>query len=323
MLTDWKQLSGFLNIDEHSIHESDVSALMVWCRNNVSEEIHFEGGADAVYSQLKTFLSPYFDKISASPDSDILKWLPGLNNMNCVQYTAMRGYDKYLQRILYANPEVRAGINLPSASGMTALHLAVLGGHEKTAALLLDCGADPGLKSCLGHTAMHSAVICLPNTSEEDKVKKARIFEWLRQKDPSLVGVCDVSGNTVVHFMAIHGFDALLERMAHSDESALLAKPDFFGKTPLNKAILNQHVRSVQILAQDPARLLIPDNDGRLPLHYAANQNSSIMFKACVPPGRDLTHKDHYGLDVRAIAQKNGNIEIIACLDDEPPGCSR
>ena len=50
------------------------------------------------------------------------------------------------------------GINLRDKSGMTTLHLAIVGGYMGIVRFLLQNGANPDLKNSVGHPPLHLAV---------------------------------------------------------------------------------------------------------------------------------------------------------------------
>ncbi|MGQ3892080.1 ankyrin repeat domain-containing protein [Legionella sp. CNM-4043-24] len=277
MPTEWKNLLTQLNKDADAVSGEDVAALL----------------ADD----------------PCIPRAD----LDGLSPMH---YAALHGYDRCLRYLLRSHPAVQDMVNYPSAAGMTPLHLATLGGDENTVALLLEHGADPRLKNKLGQTTLHTALTFLPGDKVRDKAKKTAIFNLLRSKDTSLIRVTDLSGNTVAHQMVLDDFDELLAELAQSDARDLLLKPNFFGRTPLHVAIINNHAPCVAVLTRIPACLLVSDSNRRLPLHYAAQKGSLMMFRSCLPPGKEALQKDDYGLDARAIAEQNKRDDIVACLDE-------
>jgi ankyrin repeat protein len=81
---------------------------------------------------------------------------------------------------------------------MTPLHSASYNGHSEVFKFLINCKADLGAKTYLGHTAIHLACI-------KGHLEIVKQYAILTRKEDRAKG--DASGKYPIHFAAEKGFD--------------------------------------------------------------------------------------------------------------------
>uniref|UniRef100_A0ABD2W7Q3 Uncharacterized protein n=1 Tax=Trichogramma kaykai TaxID=54128 RepID=A0ABD2W7Q3_9HYME len=120
---------------------------------------------------------------------------------------------------------------LVEKTGESPLHLALTGGHEKIAKLLLRRGADPNLARVDGWTPLH--VICW----HSDDVNVAKMFFDICDDEHQLVQVDarDQWGNTPLHFAVNRNQKELVEFLLRRGANPSLANEE--GSTPLHECL--------------------------------------------------------------------------------------
>lgn len=277
MIKKWGELLTNLEINEQEIKPKDIDTLKKWIKKNVSEEIKFNDLNSHLFGELKSYLSNFFEKITANLQDGLVAKHIILRNMSVLQFAALQGYDKFINN-LFKEEANRQFINDATDAGMTALHFAALNGHLKTVELLLSYGANPSLTSRLGLLPLHACIILMPFSTEAVKTKKIQIFNTLVETAPQTLEIVDKSGNTIAHFIAENNFSKLIS-LLQKRQPELIVKTNNFKRSPLHVAILNRKIETVRELVQIPELLEIADEDGRKPIHYAARYGNLEMLK--------------------------------------------
>jgi ankyrin repeat protein len=132
--------------------------------------------------------------------------------------------------------------------GQTPLIRAALAGDVTVMRLLLEHGADPGIKTYQGSTALMAAAGVnwvigeTYSRSEEEYLAAARLCIELGND----VNAVNEQGFRAIHGAANRGFDKMIQLLA--DHGALLDVKDSQGRTPLNFA------EGVFLALQPPSR---------------------------------------------------------------------
>lgn len=279
MFSDWKTLLVHLNLNEAAITEPDILALENWCQVYVSKEKIFSETSSDRYAAIKNYLSLFFETIANCPLDQLNEVQPDLNDMNAIQFAALQGYDQWIAYQLEKTENIERLINSQTKTGVSALHLAALGGQLQTVNLLLSYKANPQLTTSLGKTPLQLTLTYQSNDQTRDQTKKTAIFNRLLEEDKTLLTSCDMTGNTIAHCMAESNFSTLLESLNEICPTLLLTK-NRLGHSPLHTAILNNHLDSVSVLAKVPDLLTVTDNDGRLPVMYTIKKKDQRFFQA-------------------------------------------
>jgi ankyrin repeat protein len=231
------------------------------------------------------------------------------------------GYVKVVQDILQLIPQHIPASSLEEGDvgGWTALHYAVLEGHEEVVNLLLRAGAQANCETTSGITPLMLA-------SMEGRV------DWVRMLLPHLA-VSDLDhsfayGRTALYFAADGGHeevtDLLLSHGAHASPR------DHIGLTPLMHASCRGHLGVVQILLQHMRGQGLDDltnEQGNSALHLACIEDidgdivkaddgaAEGTVRALLLAGADATITDAEGVTPRTLAEMRGHSELVAVLD--------
>jgi ankyrin repeat protein len=148
-------------------------------------------------------------------------------------------------------------VNSTDHRGMTALHYSVQEGNFEATMLLLDKGANPGLKTKLNESVLHLAALW----------GHERILKHLLKLLPAYVlNERDFMGYTTLHKAVVSGNDGLVRYLA-SLPFADWTKRDRHGKTPLMFAVAFGSVTNFQtVLSKSKVQT---DDFGNTLLHHA------------------------------------------------------
>lgn len=311
MINKWNQLIEHLKINENKITEDEIQKLQNWCFDNISEEINFSGNRDEQYQALKKYSSHYFETIGSHLFDGLTCKHNSLKNMSIIQYAAFQGYDQFLKKELDVIKNTKNIVNDVTESGMSPLHLAALKGHKKTSEVLLNYGADISLRSKLKQTPLYLSLTVLTNSTETVKNKKLLIFNILKQLNPSLINIEDISGTSIAHLAAQNGFTEVINSLIQEDPG-LVKQIDNFHRSTLHTAIINKRLETAMALTKIQELLIITDQDGRTPAHYAAKYGTASLLKSCL---RDNIDKpDLYSTTPLHFAAQAGNTEAVIFL---------
>ena len=170
-------------------------------------------------------------------------------------------------------------INKRDASGMAAIHLAVLEGHVELVETLIGNGADVNITVSSsrsenrfyvhlhGFAPLHLAANIHPMAADLKPLKMASLL---------ITHGADVNrsintGESPMHFAVRRGNDPLV-KMLIANGADVNAK-DFEDYTPLHNAAWNGHLSVVELLVNSGADVHAIAYDGRTPYYCAARRN--------------------------------------------------
>ena len=177
---------------------------------------------------------------------------------------------------LSAALDAGAQINLLDDSGYNALHRAGAGGHTAAIARLLDRKANVALRDAQGGcTALHHACT----------FGSIHAVAALLQPNQKHVDATDDHGETALMACALHGHDAIVERLlkCQADPSAV----DNKGGSALMRASNKGNLRSAELLLAHKAAVDAQDSDGESALHAAAYGGHVEVINALLRHGAD------------------------------------
>lgn len=271
--------------------------------------MHFAGSVNEQYEQYIELARRYLDEfLPVSEQSDRPK--SELDNLTPVQFAALHGFDHYLSGLENPSQEV---INQQNEYGMRPLHLAAIHGHVHTIEALLSQGANPNLTNNVGQLPIATTLI-VPILHEPDLLeKKNKIFELLKARAPGSILHQDDIGDTVIHLMAAHRFNNLLD-LTLAENQELAAVRNNFSNYPIHTAILNANLEGAKILFTIKGTATFQGNVNRVPLHYAARYGSKAMVDLCCEQTPDINIRDGEDKTALILAMEAQNIAALDAL---------
>lgn len=306
------------------ISVSSFHALIVRCKKWGNLPIHYAVTKGLEIARLVVDADPTLvDARNSNPGNTPLASLVSMPDANVATV-------KYL---LDLNPMVAS---IPDDLGYLPLHVALLaGGNQQVVQMLLE--ADP--------SAVYSAQYqgALPMHIAAGKATSLDVLEMLLAKDPTRKTLLTPTRDDclpihemfVGHFVGRHAQSGITEGPAqnvveffvHGDtERTSLIARDMHGNTPLHYGARYQGgsleigLACARVLVEaKPEAAFIPDVDGNLPIHIAANQKHPIakmieMLLAADPSRASLSTKNKDGHIPLALARERDTPESILRL---------
>lgn len=168
-------------------------------------------------------------------------------------------------------------------------------------------------KNCLGELAIHSSLVLTLSDSNRLKEIKEVIFKQLLDLSSKQLFEKDACGNTVVHIMAIHGYDQLLHEIKQSEPLSTFV-PNNHHQYPIHTAILNLKLNCIEELLSLDKTATLTDAEGNTPLHYAAKYGNEAIVKACLDKTKNVNIPNFEGKTPLMIAQKANNSDAEKML---------
>eukprot|EP00752_Nemacystus_decipiens_P009295 g8306.t1 len=227
--------------------------------------------------------------------------LVGLNGRSLLGAAVEGGNHELVNAVLEAggSEEVDTG---SGPDNMTALHLAAIGGHTKTARALMLAGAQVGALDRRRRTVLHYAV----EGGHLPLVKNV-------MAGGVDLNVGDDDGDTALHIASAQGDEAIVTALIR--EGACVIATNRRRRPPLHAAVEGDHVAVAGALLKagaDPDALY---DDGRSPLFVA--RSSLAMTRALLKSGARVTIKDKsYGFTALHLVARYGEGDVVHALVD-------
>jgi ankyrin repeat protein len=214
----------------------------------------------------------------------------------------------------------RAPVDDADATGTTALHWAVRGGHTEVVRQLLAAGANVKAANRYGVTALQLAAVNA-DAAMVDVLLKAGA-------DPNATLP---EGETVLMTAVRGGVPAVVGRLLEAG-AKVDARESFYGETALHWAAADNHADAIRMLVKagspvnerSGAQVFARRRSGQsvlplgswTPLMYAVRQNAADAVTALLGLGADLNAQDPDGATALIIALLNAHYDVAGTLID-------
>ena len=283
--------------------------LKQWCNEHISSDVEYEGDDEEQYQLYLTFAEHYLDVFLNHIPQSLERIVSEYDNMSAVQYAATQGYDHFINALSTPSTDP---FN-QSMSGTTPLHLSASQGHRHTLEALLKRGADATQVNTDGKLPLHCALF-VPGISDGHLIEnKEIIFNDLIARAPQTMTKRDGSGDSVAHLMAKNGFYRLLSDLAVRHKPAIFYKNNH-SRYPIHTAILNGELDIARLLFKIDGVASLVAEEGRIPLHFAAQYGSAEMVQLCCEFTPDINARDKTGKTALILAAESMNISAIKTL---------
>ncbi|KTC83130.1 ankyrin repeat domain-containing protein [Legionella cincinnatiensis] len=278
MVTKFEALCRSLDIKSPPAAQ-DLDKLINWCEHTVSTDLHFEGTLQERFEAYQDLATGFLEHIKPNTQTDNLTFpVPALKGMTSLQFIVDFGLDIYLKTLNPSAKQINTKVN-----GITLLQLAAARGHYHTTEILLSLGANPQEKNTKGEPLLFSILMLPIQHNERMKKNKQLIFTLLNRSSENILKERNQSNDTILHIMAIYGYDKLVEQVLTQPQTKELAfVSNNLGHYPIHAAILNAQHQCAKLLLYIDGVEQLTDAKGRNALHYAARYSDVDMMKICL-----------------------------------------
>lgn len=250
------------------------------------------------------------------------------------------GNQAIMTALLVASPGL---INIPDASGKTALMLAAERGDSEAVTFLLDHGADQYALDGAGDTALMLAIkksdkrpIAALLFERADKTQLdlgnllcfalkvsdlnmfLMLLDYARRINANIVKETPQILHPALEKIVLEQNMVELLQLCQIDVNSV----DEQGKTPLMQAICTQNANAVISLIKAGAMVNVSDEEGNTPLIMAAENSNPDILEVLLNNGADVRVVNKKGLSALLIAARwgwNANIKILLHYHLGPP----
>jgi ankyrin repeat protein len=195
-----------------------------------------------------------------------------------------------------------ANVGMKDGSGITALHQAARFGWAEVVRILLRHGANVCTKDGDGRTALHQAA----------QFGSAEVVRVLLQYGAK-VGTKDGDGETALYQAAQLGRAEVVRVLLR--HGAYVGTKDGKGRTALHQAAQFGWAEVVRVLLQYGANVGTKDGDGRTALHQAAQFGRAEVVRVLLQHGANVGTKDGNGrtaLQIASDKEHNGIMKLLS-----------
>ncbi|NXU50763.1 INVS protein, partial [Turnix velox] len=223
-----------------------------------------------------------------------------------VHAAAVNGDKSTLQKLIAGNSELK---DKEDQFGRTPLMYCVLADRLDCAEALLKAGADVNRADCSRRTALHLAA--QKGNYRFMKLLLARRGNWMQK---------DLEDMTPLHLTTRHKSPKCLALLLKHMAPGEVDTQDKNKQTALHWSAYYNNPEHVKLLIKHDSNIGIPDIEGKIPLHWAANNKdpSAIHTVKCIleaaPTESLLNWQDYEGRTPLHFAVADGNVAVVDVL---------
>ncbi len=233
-------------------------------------------------------------------------------------HTAVRyGHDDLLKVFAENGADINVTQDAPSKAGNTPLHVACETANAKAAKVLIELGADDGIKNVDGETAAHIVVAknYIGGYSEREKLENDRI-EILGM----LKAIDEPRNDGMTPLMLLQyesGWFAERAQPVILAAGADVNRKDARGRTALIIAA-DQHSNKnvIKELFRAGADICAADVYGKTALHYSLRTGDQDVARYLIKKGADYNRADNEGVTPAMIAAEKGYDNVLELMTD-------
>ncbi len=197
--------------------------------------------------------------------------------------------------------DAKANVNESSPYGVTPLIAASAAGNSDVVEYLLSKGANAAITDETGKTP----VLYAAHYDDE------KTLATLAKRFPQAVNMPDGAGNTSLIYSAQRGYDKNVKVLLANGADANYRNPHT-GVGAVAAASAEGHANVIRSLSQ--ANVNVPDNSGRTPLAYAAENGQSDAVRALLSVGANPNQSDVNGVTPLMRAASKGHEDCVNAL---------
>ena len=300
MVTDFDTLCSELSIiNSGEVSPQELGALLHWCEESLTTDIHFDGAFEEKFKDCQRLLKYFFkDVLPNIQVQDLTAPVSALHGMTSLQFVVFAGLDTYLKSLKPSPEQVNTKVN-----GVTLLNLAAARGYLHTTEVLLSCGANPEEQNTNGDSCIFAALMLPIDHDQAMKESKQSIYLLLSGYLKNVAQERNQSGETVLHLMAVYGFNQLIKNVLKNDNSLVFISNNI-SHYPIHSAILNAQHDAVKLLIAVEGSEALCDVKGRNALHYAALYGDANMVNICL----------HSAISKESVDKQQQTALMMACI---------
>lgn len=265
-----------LKLSDPSIE--DLNKLIQWCETFISTDYWFEGDLKQRFDAYKDFATRFFKEVEPHVlMNKLTDPVPAFKGLSSLEFIVSKGLNGYLKSLNPSSEQINMIKN-----EVSLLQRAASYGHLHTTKELLSMGAKPEEKSSKGEPLLFTTLMLPIAHDGKMMLHKQSIYTLLSSISKKLLQERNELGDTILHLMALYGYDKLIVQALKTDLKKLAYTANNLIHYPIHSAILNDQTHCVKhLIALDGVEQLI-DAHGRNALHYAAKYGNANMVKICL-----------------------------------------
>lgn len=199
-----------------------------------------------------------------------------------------------------------ANLDLQNSKGQTPFHIAIDHSNSKIVNYLIKKGSKTDIIDFQGSSPLHIA------SWTGDK----EIFDLLLDNNKKFINDQDAEGMTCLSLASEQGHTYIVSKLLQMNGTF---QPDHLGETPIHKASLSSHAKTLETLLEHKQEnnkwgVDFEDAKKNTALSFASQVGSLDCIKLLVKHGASINHADKDGLNALHKASLNGHDDVVLYL---------